>query len=334
MSFLTEHLDTIINADCMDVLKKLPDKCVDLVLTDPPYFGIVKDKWDNQWKDIYEFQTFVGLIGKELKRVLKDNGAIYWFGDDKTIAYCQIELDKEFNLLNNIVWRKVNGMCAKGAKSVYRSYAPITERILFYDKGEDKSGLTMLFNTPDLFASVKKYMRDEKNKVKQKMCFTTEKEFNEYINKITETSSVVSHHYFADSQYSFPTFEIYKKLQTTGFFQREYEDLRREYEDLRRTWNNLNTATDVLDFPIISGQIIHPTQKPLNLISYLLERSSKEKNIVLDCFSGSGTTAIACHNLKRHFICIEKDPNYWAASMKRLEDVRRQMTIFDVLGRN
>ncbi len=55
---------------------------------------------------------------------------------------------------------------------------------------------------------------------------------------------------------------------------------------------------------------------------------------MIDPFSGSGTTAVACHKLGRHFICVEKDPDYWAASVKRLDEERRQMTIFDVLGRN
>lgn len=324
---IDQYINRIINADCLDILRQLPDKCIDLVLTDPPYFGIVKNDWDNQWKDISEFQKWVGEIGREIHRVLKDNGSFYWFGDDKIIAYCQVELDKYFRLLNSLVWYKTNGMCQKGY-SVYRAYAPVTERILFYDKGEDQSGLQMIFSNTDLFASIKAYMRGEKEKIKQTRGFKTEIEFNEYINAVTETSSVVSRHYFADSQYSFPTPELYAKLQTTGFFRREYEDLRREYEDLRRVWNNDIDAKDILSFPIISGKTIHPTQKPDAIIHYLLERSSKQNDIILDCFSGSGTTAVACHNLKRRFICIEKDPEYWAASVDRLEKVQRQLLLF------
>ena len=55
---------------------------------------------------------------------------------------------------------------------------------------------------------------------------------------------------------------------------------------------------------------------------------SKEGDLILDCFSGSGTTAIACHRLKRRFICIEKDKTYWEASVKRLEEEQRQGTLF------
>ena len=64
------------------------------------------------------------------------------------------------------------------------------------------------------------------------------------------------------------------------------------------------------------------------MIQDLIELFSDEKQIVLDCFSGSGTTAVACHNLNRRFICIEKDPDYYAASVKRLEEVQRQLCFF------
>lgn len=329
MSFLEENINSIILGDCLEVMKKLPDKCVDLVLTDPPYFKIVKNEWDNQWKDIFEFQSWCGLVGNELKRIMKDNASLYWFGDDKTVAYVQTELDKRFSLLNSLVWCKYNSQTIKGIGN-FRSFAPITERILFYDKGEDKSGLTMLFSNPDLFASIKQYMRGEKAKLMAACGYTTEKQFAEYINELTETNSIVSRHYFADSQYMFPTPDLYAKLQKSGFFAREYEDLRQEYEDLRRPWNVDRKAFDVLDFPVCQDKgRFHETQKPLNLISYLIERSSKPGAIVLDCFSGSGTTAIACHNLKRRFICIEKDKSYWEASVKRLQEARLQTNIFD-----
>lgn len=50
--------------------------------------------------------------------------------------------------------------------------------------------------------------------------------------------------------------------------------------------------------------------------------------LVLDCFSGSGTTAIACHNLKRNFICIEKDEVFYKASIERLKNNTIQTTLF------
>ena len=72
----------------------------------------------------------------------------------------------------------------------------------------------------------------------------------------------------------------------------------------------------------------HPTQKPLKLFQQILADYSKEGELILDCFSGSGTTAIACHNLNRNFICIEKDYDYWKASVERLENAQAQCKLF------
>lgn len=72
----------------------------------------------------------------------------------------------------------------------------------------------------------------------------------------------------------------------------------------------------------------HPAEKPVPLFSELINLYTRENDLVLDCFSGSGTTAIACHRLKRRFICIEKDKDYWEASCKRLEDEKKQLTLF------
>jgi site-specific DNA-methyltransferase (adenine-specific) len=72
----------------------------------------------------------------------------------------------------------------------------------------------------------------------------------------------------------------------------------------------------------------HPTQKPLKLFEMILRDYSNENDLILDCFSGSGTTAVACHNLKRNFICIEKDYDYWKASVERLENAKAQLKLF------
>ena len=57
----------IFNLDCFDFLKTVKDKSIDCILTDPPYFKIVKDKWDNQWNNIAEYQQFVEKLAIEFK---------------------------------------------------------------------------------------------------------------------------------------------------------------------------------------------------------------------------------------------------------------------------
>lgn len=315
----------IINADCLDILRELPDKCVDWVLTDPPYFKIVKNEWDNQWKDIFEFQAWCGRIADELKRVMKDNASLYWFGDDKKVAYVQIELDKYFRLLNAIVWRQRNKITIKGLCN-FRSFAPITERILFYDKGEDKSGLDMVKKVmPNPFAD---YLKSELLRK-----FGTIAQIRRFVvDELKFDGAMVSRWFDGDSVITKETWNLAKEKLGGDYLKREYEDLRREYESLRRPWNTDSMALDVLDFPVCKDKgRFHPTQKPLSLISYLIERSSNPGAIVLDPFSGSGTTAVAAYNLGRRFICIEKDRGYWEASVKRLEDAQKQISMFEYM---
>ena len=275
----------ILLGDCLEVMRTMPDKCVDLVLTDPPYFRIVDNEWDRQWKTLAEFQAWADAVAVELKRVMKPSASLYWFCDEKIAAYCQVVLDRHFSLLNALVWRKPTTQAVKAINQL-RSFAPLTERCLFYEManslGNPATGLEEIHSCPEWFADIKKYMREEREKLKQAHGFSTTKEVDEYINGLTGTRSVVSRHYFADSQYMFPTEELYKKLQTSGFWQREYEDLRREYEGLRReyeglrrVWNASDKAVEVLEFALSPAPYIHPTQKPLPLVSFLLERSSK-----------------------------------------------------------
>lgn len=72
----------------------------------------------------------------------------------------------------------------------------------------------------------------------------------------------------------------------------------------------------------------HPTIKPLKMIDRLIKNSSKKGDLVLDCFLGSGTTAVACHNLDRRCIGIEINKEYYTIAKNRIEGVLQQLTLF------
>ena len=73
---------------------------------------------------------------------------------------------------------------------------------------------------------------------------------------------------------------------------------------------------------------IHPTQKPVTLYRWILQRYAKPGQLILDTHSGSGSLACACHIEKLDFIAIEKDPHYHALSVKRLDELRSQGVLF------
>ena len=84
-------------------------------------------------------------------------------------------------------------------------------------------------------------------------------------------------------------------------------------------------------FPNGKEKRIHPTQKPLSLIEWILNKYTKEGDLILDPFMGSGTTAVACHKLKRRFIGFELDKEYYDLANERIEEVKNQLSIFDIL---
>ena len=100
----------------------------------------------------------------------------------------------------------------------------------------------------------------------------------------------------------------------------------------QRPINNAGTS-DVLFTPSFKKQKadklnLHDTEKPTELMQVLIENSSKENDVILDPFIGSGTTAIAAHNTGRFFIGIEKEPKYCEIARKRLEQAQAQQRLF------
>jgi len=79
---------------------------------------------------------------------------------------------------------------------------------------------------------------------------------------------------------------------------------------------------------ILHSEETHPHQKPLDLILKILEHSSKSNDIVLDPFLGSGTTAVACKMLNRHFIGIEINPEYCKIAEQRLNQIPKSIRTY------
>lgn len=84
--------------------------------------------------------------------------------------------------------------------------------------------------------------------------------------------------------------------------------------------NGTRYPTDIIRICNNRNRTLHPTQKPVALFEYLIKTYTNEGETVLDNCSGSGTTAIACLNSNRHFICIERDEAYYKKSLDRIAD--------------
>lgn len=71
---------------------------------------------------------------------------------------------------------------------------------------------------------------------------------------------------------------------------------------------------------------LHPTQKPVELLEYLIKTYTNEDQTVLDNCMGSGSTGVACINTNRKFIGIEKDNNYFNIAKERIEDIHNKLS--------
>ena len=328
-----EMKSIVYNTDCMEYMKTVQDKFYNFIFIDPPYFRI-KGEFDFKM----EFQEWIDLhkiLASECNRILKDNGSIILWGHAKRIAYQQIEFDKYFNLLNSSVWRKKNGQNYRLSKETQRTFIPLTERFLFYDKGENKAGLQMIYSNPDLFGSIKKYMREERDKIIKTKGFKTTKEFNGYINKITDTVDIMGKHYCSDFEYSFPTKKVYIKLQTTGFFQRPYERLRQEYERLRRPFNLTEKIKfDVIDWnqeDNLTRENNHPTCKPPGLVAELIKICCSKNSKIFEPFQGTETLRKIAWNMGLYYEGCELYKKYYEAQENRFKNYIAQPEIFNKL---
>ena len=72
---------------------------------------------------------------------------------------------------------------------------------------------------------------------------------------------------------------------------------------------------------VVSNDKVHPTQKPIELLEWLINTYSNENDLVLDNTMGSGSTGVACKNLNRNFIGIEKDEKYFDIAKQRIDEV-------------
>jgi site-specific DNA-methyltransferase (adenine-specific) len=93
-------------------------------------------------------------------------------------------------------------------------------------------------------------------------------------------------------------------------------------------WTSFVSPTNLFSFDNRYKGKIHPTQKPVKLYEWLLMNYAKEGDKILDTHLGSGSIAIACHNLGYDLTACELDKEYYDSAMKRIKQHKQQLTIF------
>jgi site-specific DNA-methyltransferase (adenine-specific) len=324
-------LNQIIYGDCFEVLKDIPDNSINLICTDPPYFKVKKDNWDRQWDKPEHFLEWIDKAAEHWQRVLKPNGSIYCFASPKMAARVEVKLGERFNIVNRITWQKppFSTKAEMFVKEDLRGFFSASESIIFCEhygadniaKGEVGYGAKCDELRGFVFEPLRQYIVEEFNK-----SGLDKIQFNVICGFSATSGGMASRHYLSSSQWCLPTKEHYASLnKATNCFTRPYEELRQQYEELRRPFSVTADVpyTDVWTFPTVSAyKGKHPCEKPLELIKHIIKSSSREGDLVLDPFCGSGTTALACKELGRNYICIEKEKEYFDIACDRISQPR------------
>tara|TARA_A100001515_G_scaffold98109_1_gene78996 strand:- start:59 stop:973 length:915 start_codon:yes stop_codon:yes gene_type:complete len=295
----------LILGDCLEELPRIPDKSVNLIIIDPPY-NIGKDDWDNFGfvKKGYAPKEYSGecyydwmeRIFQELSRVLKDNGSFWFFHNDfRMVAELdrRIQQNTDFDFRNFIVWNKLfeeskqrgflNGFVqVKGL----RNFQKIAEYILFYTKKD-----------------LHKKLREERL-ARGIKSMDISKEIPSKNGNLTGWYSNI------ETGKNYPTEETIKPIT-------KHLDI--TIEDIVPKFNNQRTHHSVWNYDFDRKKMGHITPKPVDLLENIIKHCSDEGDIVLDCFGGSGSTAVACIRNNRRYILIEKEKEYVEISAQRIK---------------
>ena len=284
------ELNKIYNKDCLEGIKRIPDVSIDCILTDPPYLYLKGQKLDRPFDEERLFSEF--------KRVLKPTGFVVLFGRGTSFYRWNMILSEQgFTFKEEVIWnkRRTSSPVLPLARvhetiSIHTISGSINKSIINY--GEAKA-----FSLDKITEELKR-LGTALNKGPQFHKIV------ENLKKKNETgtySDGVGHVGYATS-FSSP----YLKRHINTYVVESMLNGVREQSIIEENRTHL-------------GQI-HPTQKPVRLLERLLALTTKPGDVVLDTFAGSCSTAVACINTSRKYIAFEIEPEYYEASMKRLNE--------------
>lgn len=306
---------TLYHADCLGSISEIQEE-VDALVTDPPYFKVKDDDWDNQWDKASDFLAWMGGWVDEVKPILAPHASVWVFASPAMTSSVERLLGDRFKVLNSIRWVKEAGWHQKIELEAQRRFTTPWEGLIFAEQyGADST------TKEGLWVSVHEPIRLYLNTLRVEAGMTIQ-EVNEAWQAMRESKGQTPGHWFSQSQWFMPTPEHYEWLQGfLGVRGREYEDLRREYEDLRRPFRiseRVNNS-DVWTFdPVQRYPGKHPCEKPIGMMEHIIKTSTREGHTLLDPFAGSGSTLRAAKNLGRQCIGFEIEEKYCEIAAQRL----------------
>jgi len=280
-------LDKIAHEDMGSYLPKIPDGSVNTIVLDPPYYRVVDEDWDKQWKTMDDYLVWMDGVAKEVSRVSKHSGSLWLFGMAYQLGFLIPIFEKHgFTYRQHIVLFKGLKSVAGRTSSKLKMFPTATEYVVYFHKEA----------RPLIKAYLQEKMKDSKK---------TPLEVNTALGKATNGGgkwSTLAGIRQANIQY--PTKEDWAALTPLLGLEWKYEDYVFKFHlptGLTDVWSDINFQE--------KGRI-HPTQKPAPLIERILACSTDAGDIVLDPFMGSGQTARVCKKMNIHYLGCEIADKY------------------------
>ena len=150
----------------------------------------------------------------------------------------------------------------------------------------------------------------------------TKKYFDE-LKRVSKNQIIWGGNYFLENLKATRCFLIWDKQNGTN-----------DMADAELAWTSFDSSVRIYRGHIFKGigctkyKPIHPTQKPILLYEWIIDRYAKDGDKILDTHLGSGSIALACHNRKYDLTACELDKEYYEAAMKRITKHKQQLTMF------
>ncbi len=132
-SIFSDNQIQLYKGDCIEMLKEIPGRSVDCVICDLPYYKVVKDDFDNQWKTMSDYLMWIEHIIMQYARVTKENSNIFLFTSRQYNRYICNILDKYFTERRVIIWCRKRGFNTTRGNALASGYEPIC----YYSKGRE-----------------------------------------------------------------------------------------------------------------------------------------------------------------------------------------------------
>ena len=309
----------LMQGDCLERAEEIPSGSVDLIITDLPYGTVGESMQDNtgkyskinqsKWDNIIPTKKVMEIAN----RILRKNGKMVLFAQQPFTTELISNAIPSLPFSYTIFWDKLHFANCLGANKACVNYM---EECLLFSKNNPKHDFEGLHPLREYFLNQKHESRLTNSEIKNLL------------------GNAMGGHYFTNgSQFCLPTLKNYEKLQTTGYFKRDWNELKQidteyraellsqmndKYPSIFNLWEGKKYKSNILKYKKdYSGH--HPTQKPVLLLEDLIKTFSNANDLVVDLTMGSGSTGVACLKTSRNFIGIELDPDYFEIAKQRIE---------------